>query len=69
MVIAAYTSGHFDGNVFNLTEPCFADRISPYILDNKRLNDCELPAACAANCNNCGKCDEILEHALVKFQE
>ena len=69
MVIAAYTSGSFNGNLLNLTEPCFAGHFQPYVLDNKALDQVELPAACAANCTRCGKCDAILERALIKCAE
>ena len=69
MVISAYTSGRFDGNLLNLTEPCFASAFSPYVLDNRALDGIELPGACAANCSHCGRCGEILERALVKCAE
>ena len=64
MVIAAYTSGSFDGNVLNLTEPCFAGAFAPYVLDNRLLTFDELPKTCADGCRHCGKCERILEKAL-----
>ena len=64
MVVAAYTSGRFDGNVLNLTEPCFAGRFAPWILDNRRLSADDLPGACADDCRHCGKCERVLEKAL-----
>ena len=66
MVISAYTSGSFDGNMFNLTEPCFADLAAPYILDNRRLTFDDLPGRCADDCRHCGKCDRVLKKALVR---
>ena len=69
MVLAAYTSGSFDGNVLNLTEPCFAGLAAPYMLDNRRLTADDLPGACADDCRHCGKCERVLEKALVRVGE
>lgn len=66
MILAAYTSGHFDGNVLNLTEPCFAGLAAPFILDNRRLTFDDLPGRCADSCRHCGKCERVLEKALVR---
>ena len=67
MVIAAYTSGSFDGNVLNLTEPCFSSAAAPWILDNRRLSAADLPGLCATNCRHCGKCEAVLARALRKL--
>ena len=64
MVIAAYTSGDFDGNVLNLTEPCFSERFAPWIIDNKSLSADDLPGMCAADCRHCGRCEAVLAKAL-----
>lgn len=64
MVVAAYTSGHFDGNVLNLTEPCFANLCAPWILDNRTLTADDLPGRCADDCRHCGKCEQVLKKAL-----
>jgi len=66
MVVSAYTQGSFDGNVLNLTEPCFAGLAAPYILDNRRLSAADLPGVCADDCRHCGKCEKVLEKALVR---
>ena len=66
LVIAAYTSGRFDGNVLDLTEPCFSGAFAPYILDNTKLEADDLPGLCATNCRHCGKCEKVLERALVR---
>lgn len=66
MIIAAYTSGSFDGNAFDLTEPCFAEYFAPYILDNKALNSEDLPKDCAINCTACGRCEKVLSKALIR---
>ncbi|MBR7144359.1 MAG: hypothetical protein IKD10_05395 [Lentisphaeria bacterium] len=64
MVMAAYCSGNFSGNVLDLTEPCFAGAFAPQILDNKLLDNVELPGKCGSFCTECGKCDKIAAKAL-----
>lgn len=63
-ILAAYTSGRFDGNMFDLTEPCFSSIFAPQILDNRLLDGVELPGACGSDCTQCGRCREILSKAL-----
>lgn len=69
MIIAAYTRGHFDGNVYDLTEPCFASAFAPEILDNRALDGEDLPGLCATNCTHCGRCEALLKRATVKAVE
>lgn len=63
-ILDAYCSGSFDGNMFDLTEPCFTGVYAPKILDNKLLDGEELPGLCASNCTRCGRCGNILRKAL-----
>lgn len=67
LIISAYTNQSFDGNLLDLTEPCFSGKFAPYILNNKSLDNVLLPNDCANNCNNCGKCEEIINQALIKM--
>ena len=67
MVISSYCRGDFDGNMLDLTEPCFSEVFAPQILDNKLLDNIELPGLCAINCNHCGKCDVIAQKAMRKI--
>ena len=60
MIIAAYTGGWFNGNLYDLTEPCFAGLFAPEILDNRALDGVELPGLCASNCTRCGKCEAVM---------
>ena len=69
MIIAAYTKGRFDGNVYDLTEPCFAGTFAPEVLDNRALDGEELPALCATSCTRCGKCEALLKRATVKVAD
>lgn len=64
LVLAAYCSGSFDGNVLDLTEPCFSQAFAPQILDNRLLDGVELPGACGYHCEACRKCDAIIERAV-----
>ena len=64
MILGAYTNGRFDGNMFDLTEPCFSSLFAPAILDNRLLDNQSLPGLCGSNCTHCGRCEEILREAL-----
>jgi len=68
MVIDAYTSGTFDGNLLRLMEPNFSTLFSPCIIDNKSFPDSwtteSIACGCAVNCRHCGKCEAILDTVL-----
>lgn len=66
-VIGAYASGRFQGNMADLTEPCFSQAFAPYMIDNSRFPGdwAETAGSCAINCSGCGKCGEILKRVLV----
>jgi len=61
MVIGAYASGHFEGNLADLLEPGFSGEFHPYIVDNTRFpaDWTEIAGACAVNCARCGKCAAV----------
>ena len=67
LILAAYCNESFDGNVFDLTEPCFSQVFAPNILDNRRLDNIELPGKCGSNCHHCGKCEKIIGQAVRKL--
>lgn len=67
MILGAYCGGAFDGNLLDLTEPCYAEAFAPEILDNRALDGVELPGSCANNCTGCGKCREILQRAVKRI--
>ena len=67
-VVAAYTAGEYDGNVLNLTEPCFSSVAAPWILDNQLLAAADLPGLCATNCRHCGRCEAVLARALRRIE-
>ncbi|MBO5822344.1 MAG: hypothetical protein J6R86_04960 [Lentisphaeria bacterium] len=69
MILGAYIAGRFEGNMYDLTEPCFSQHFAPEILDNRALDGVELPGKCASNCIHCGKCEDILARAALKLSE
>lgn len=70
IIVDAYSSGSFKGNLLNLTEPDFSSLFSTFIIDNKAFPsdwvESETAAACAVNCVHCGRCERILQRVLLK---
>lgn len=66
MVIGAYVSGSYDGNLLNLTEPCFAGLFPEHRIDNKSFPSDWFGTAgtCVRNCNDCGKCQAVLKQVF-----
>lgn len=68
MVIGAYASGRYGGNLLDLLEPTFAAAFAPYVLDNASFPsdwaESGVAGACAANCTHCGRCAEVLARVL-----
>ena len=71
MVLGAYISGHYEGNLLDLLEPGFSTIFRPYAIDNTRFPDDwhTIATSCAANCTHCGKCTEVLNRVLVKARD
>lgn len=71
MVIDAYASGCFHGNLADLTEPGFSAEFAPLALMNDRFpeNWTDIAGDCAVNCTHCGKCGEVLKQVAVKISE
>ncbi len=69
MVIDAYASGHFNGDLFNLMEPCFAPAMAPRYLDNGAFPGdwAERMAHCDGNCDACGYCADVLRRTLKSY--
>ena len=66
IVLGAYTSGRYDGNLADLTEPGFSGVFAPFIIDNRRFPGDwpEIAGACAAECRHCGRCEAVLDKVL-----
>jgi len=69
VVVEAYASGHFSGNVLELTEPSHAENFYPWILENARFpgNFSETVRNCTRDCTACGYCEKVLEAVKVRI--
>lgn len=70
MVIGAYASGHFDGNLLDLMEPSFSPAFAPFAIRNQRFpaDWLTIARACAGNCSHCGRCEKVLADVLEKWR-
>lgn len=66
MVLGAYCTGKFDGNLLDLMEPGFSSQFFPYYIDN-----CKFPpdwhersGKCTQGCTDCGYCESVLKEVL-----
>lgn len=67
MVIGAYASRRFNGNLLDLLEPAFSSIFAPHYIDNSAFPaDWFERSSCNANgnCGNCDYCNQILEQVL-----
>ena len=65
LVLKAYTSGTFDGDLLQILDPGFSFFVRPYMFDNKAFpkewSEGKIAGRCAANCTHCVKCTEVLK--------
>ena len=65
LILKAYTSGPFDGDLLKLLDPDFSFLARPYIFDNKAFpkewSEGKIAGRCAIDCIHCGKCTEVLK--------
>ena len=68
LILKAYTSGSYDGDLVLLLDPTFAFLVHPMILDNKAFpkewSEGEIAGICANHCTHCGKCTKVMELAF-----
>ena len=68
LILKAYTSGHYDGDLLLLLDPTFAFFARPKIFDNKAFpkewSEGKIAGLCANDCTHCGKCTKVLEAVL-----
>lgn len=71
LVLEAYASGRFTGNLFDLTEPNHGLRFRNQVLDNTRFpaDWWESRARCSHACGSCGRCRELLPRLLLDSDE
>lgn len=70
MVVRAYATRRFRGNLLDLFEPGFSPALAPYIIDNERFPEdwFERTSTCSRQCHRCGYCESVLEQVLVKME-
>lgn len=68
MVIRAYCTGEFAGNLPDLFEPGHGALFAPYVWDNTRFPDdwFARTAGCDKRCHSCDYCSSVLDRVLVK---
>ena len=68
LILKAYTSGSYDGDLLLLLDPTFAFLTRPMILDNKAFpkewSEGKIAGVCANHCTHCGKCTKVMELAF-----
>jgi ferredoxin len=68
LILKAYTSGSFDGDLLQLLDPGFSFFVAPKIFDNKSFpkewSEGKIAGRCANDCTHCGKCTEVLNTIL-----
>ena len=71
LVLEAYTSGKFTGNLFDLTEPGHGIFYRGKVLDNARITNeyWQVKSQCRENCSECGFCRKVMEHSLLDCAE
>lgn len=69
MVVEAYTSLKFHGNLLDLFEPGYGPAFVPNIIDNDKFPSdwFEKTKKCKKDCHTCGYCSEVLQKVLVKM--
>jgi len=71
MVIRAYATRKFLGNLADLCEPGFGPALHPWIIDNTKFpaDWFERTNSCKGRCEGCSYCESVLEKVLVKAPE
>jgi len=67
LVLEAYTTGRWLGNLLDLFEPGFAPALAPYVLDNRRFpaDWFARTSTCNHGCHRCDYCRQTLDQVLV----
>ena len=68
LILRAYTSGTFDGDLLLLLDRDYASLVAPMMFDNKAVppewSEGKIAGLCAADCTHCGKCADTLKRVL-----
>jgi hypothetical protein len=68
MVLDAYTTGRWEGNLLDLFEPCFSPAFAPWVMDNTRFPGdwFTRTSTCGHRCHTCEYCQNVLANTLVR---
>ncbi len=71
IVLGAYTSGKYQGNLLELFEPGFASQFFPFYIDNGKFPEdwFEKVGACSGGCTDCGYCDSVFKSVLCTYSD
>ena len=68
LILKAYTSGKYDGDLLLILDPGFSYFIRPKIFDNKAFpkewSEGKIAGKCAIDCTHCGKCSDVMKLIL-----
>ena len=68
LVLKAYTSGSFEGDLLKILDPGFSFLVRPLMFDNKAFpkewSEGKIAGKCAIDCTHCGKCSDVLKLVL-----
>ncbi|MFH0939255.1 MAG: hypothetical protein V1899_08240 [Planctomycetota bacterium] len=69
MVLEAYTTSRWEGNLLDLFEPCFSPAFAPWVVDNTRFPTdwFDQTSTCNRRCHTCDYCSQTLDGALVNM--
>ena len=67
LVLEAYASRRYRGNVLDLCEPGFSPALAPYVIDNEAFPEdwFATVSTCDRRCHRCGYCEQVLDKVLV----
>ncbi|NLC44730.1 MAG: hypothetical protein GX783_10690 [Clostridiales bacterium] len=70
MVINAYISRRFFGNLLDLFEPGYGPALAPYVIDNTKfpMDWFEVTSKCDKKCHQCNYCTEVMEQVLINTE-
>ncbi|MFH1377157.1 MAG: hypothetical protein ABIH86_00195 [Planctomycetota bacterium] len=71
LVLEAYASRRYHGNLVDLCEPGYSSILAPYIIDNDRFPDdwFQRTTDCDKRCGDCDYCRRVLKDVLVRIDE
>jgi len=72
-IVKAYATYNYDGNLLELLDPQHTDLFAPGIINNQSFPPdwatSGIGAACALNCQNCGRCQDVFRKVFRDAQD